>query len=639
MIIEYSIIFTPIFLSVLYIAYVLKYLRNIKDKDKDVILVSNKITKGVRFYLKKQYKNVMYFVILTFVLIYVYIDFKTSAGFLIGAIFSILAGIVSSMISSWASSKTVAGSRRDKKSAFNISFKSGTINGVFIVSSSLLIVSLIYFIFEDMSMLIGLGLGAGIVSIFTRIGGGIFTKVSDIGADIILKKSKTENENSLSIPDNVGDNVGDCSGISSDVLETYVTTLSLSIFLGASLVGTFNAAVFPLILGGVSLLSSLVAIFFTKINGCNSAMKAFYKGFVVSIFVSVIGYYFASKMFFGVGSISIFMSSITGLLLGWFVVAISDYYTSKDYEPVQSLSESVKLGQVQNLIKSFSINKGAVILPVIVASFAIMASYSFSGLYGIAISAMSMLSVIGLVLSMDTFGPIVDNASGISEMTKQPKEIIEINNQLDYVGNTAKAVTKNYVVVSTILSSIMFISIYISNSGIDNKILDLNSYKIVISVLLGVATAYLLTSMILKTVYKIISSIIKKFENYYNEPLESTIQYLTNKSVSAMFLPALIPLALVIGIGFLFGVKILGGFLIGFTISGVIMAISMVTGGATADNVQKYVKEAEGSKEDRIIAVDADMIHDPYKDVVGPTINPLIRTMSMLALLIVKFLK
>jgi len=656
----YFLIFIPIALAIIYSLYIIFWLNKQKVDDKKMEEISIAIQEGAQAYLNRQYKTVAGVAVVLFLIILFLLGWQTALGFLAGSFFSALAGYIGMHIAVRANAKTAQAAGRGLSPALSLAFKAGSVTGFLVVSLGLLSVALFYFLFNDFKPLIGLGFGASLISIFARLGGGIYTKAADVGADLVGKVEagipEDDPRNPAVIADNVGDNVGDCAGMAADLFETYAVTTTAAILLGSLTMYTSGAVIFPLVIGGMGILASLIGTFFVRLNKKNpSIMGALYKCLFASLFLATILFYPVVKHYFPLDFGGIYFSALIGLLTTILMVAVTDYYTAKRYRPVQSIASASRSGHGTNIIVGLSVGMESTILPIIIISLAILGSYFLAGLYGIAVAVISMLSVTGIIISIDSFGPITDNAGGIAEMTNQPEQVRKITDSLDAVGNTTKAITKGYAIASAGLAALVLFTGYTEEISIFIKdiIFDLKDPLILVGLFIGAGIPYLFGSIALKSVGKTASFVVFEVRRQFKEmpgilkgeqkpDYKKTVDIVTEAAIKEMIIPALIPVLAVILVGFFLGAKALGGLLIGSIISGVFVAISMTSGGAAWDNAKKYIEEGNyGGKgsETHKAAVTGDTVGDPYKDTAGPAINPLIKVINIVALLIVRFLR
>lgn len=651
----YYLIFSPIVLALIYTVYIINWLNKKPNGDEKMVEISKAIQIGSKAYLSRQYRTVFVVAIILFLLIGLFLNWLTALGFIIGAFTSALAGYLGMMVAVRSNSKTTQAAKEGLGSALNLAFKAGSVTGILVVSLGLLVVSLFY-ILSGMKTeaLIGLGFGASLISVFARLGGGIFTKAADVGTDLVGKVEanipEDDPRNPGVIADNVGDNVGDCAGMAADLFETYVVTLTAGILLGVLMGGQI---LFPLVLGGLAILASLIGVFFVTLKKNSGIMKALYRGLFVSIIVAAMLFYFASRFYFE-NYINVFLSTLIGLLVTVLMVFVTDFYTSKKFKPVKNIAEASKSGHGTNVIMGLAVSLESTFLPILIISLAIILAYLLNGIYGVALAAVSMLSVAGMIIAIDSFGPITDNAGGIAEMTDASPEIRKVTDALDAVGNTTKAVTKGYAIASAGLAALVLFSSYVEEVSryFGKVIFELSDPYVLIGLFLGASIPYLFSSIALRAVGKTASAIVEEIRRQFREidglitgkakpDYEKAVDIVTKAALKEMVLPALLSVISVLIVGFVFGMKTLGGFLMGSIISGLFVAISMTSGGAAWDNAKKFIEEGNfGGKgsEAHKAAVTGDTVGDPYKDTAGPAINPLIKVINIVALLIVPLL-
>ena len=653
-----ALIFVPAALAILYSGYIIYWLKKQPAGNEQMRSISKAIQEGSSAYLNRQYKTVGVAALVLLVIIASVLGVNIAIGFLIGAAASAAAGYIGMNIAVRSNAKTAEAASKGLGSSLSLAFKAGSVTGFLVVALGLIAVSGVYFYTKDVKALIGLGFGASLISVFARLGGGIFTKAADVGADLVGKVEagipEDDPRNPAVIADNVGDNVGDCAGMAADLFETYAVTLTAAVLLGTLALGE-GQVIFPLALGGLAILASLIGSLFVKVKNPNSSiMGALYKGMAVSILIASLLFYWASKQFFGADYLPIFLSSLIGLAVTILMVVVTDYYTAKKYRPVKDIAEASQSGHGTNIIMGLSVGMESTALPIVIIVAGILGAYALSGLFGIAIAATSMLSVAGIIIAIDSFGPITDNAGGIAEMSNAPQNIREITDALDAVGNTTKAITKGYAIASAGLAALVLFSAYVEelSATAQDAIFELQNPSVIAGLMLGAAIPYLFGSIVMKAVGKTASAVVEEVRRQFREIkgiMEGTakpeygkaVDIVTKAALRKMIAPALIPIAAVLAVGFLLGAQALGGFLIGTIISGIFVAISMTSGGAAWDNAKKYIEAGnyggKGSPAHKA-AVTGDTVGDPYKDTAGPAINPLIKVINIVALLIVPFL-
>ena len=675
----YYLIFLPIALAIIYSAYVIFWLKKQPVGSQEMASLSKAIQEGSSAYLRRQYKSVGIVAIILFILIYWGLGGLSALGFLVGAIASALAGFIGMAIAVRANTRTAKMAERGLAPALSLAFKAGSVTGFLVVALGLLAVAGFYLATNDIKALIGLGFGASLISVFARLGGGIFTKAADVGTDLVGKVEagipEDDPRNPGVIADNVGDNVGDCAGMAADLFETYAVTLTAAILLAPVLPAdppspySFPLALLPLILGGLAIVASLIGAFFVRLGKSQNIMAALYKGLTASVVASIILFYLVIQKLDIPNGMAIFWSAIVGLGVTVLMVLITDYYTAKKYRPVKAIAKASESGHGTNVIMGLAIGQESTFVPILIIAAGILASFSLAGIFGIAIAATAMLSVAGIIVAIDSFGPITDNAGGIAEMTKAPEEVRKITDALDTVGNTTKAITKGYAIASAGLAALVLFAGYaeelikkfatnpsIGISNGENFIpyasisFDLQNPYVLIGLFLGGAIPYLFSSFAMTAVGKTAGAVVEEVRRQFREIkgiMEGTakpdygraVDIVTKAALRKMIVPAVIPIVSVLLVGFVLGAEALGGFLIGTIISGLFLAISMTTGGAAWDNAKKYI-EADGRKgtDAHKAAVTGDTVGDPYKDTAGPAINPLIKVINIVALLIVPFL-
>ncbi len=655
----------PIAISIFSIVFAYFLIREVRKSPSGtgkMVEISQAIKEGAKAFLKRQYKTVVVVAAVLFFILWLSLGFKIALGFLVGALASGISGFLGMMVSTQANLKVAEAAKSGLKPAFNLSVKGGSVTGFLVAGLGLLSVSLFYLLTNDLKALVALGFGGSLISVFARLGGGIFTKAADVGADLVGKVEKgipeDDPRNPAVIADLVGDNVGDCAGMAADLFETYVVSMVAAMVLGGLIFKDQLQAVFlPLILGSVSILSSIMGMFFVKLGKKLSIISALYKGIIAAGVISALGFIpiiFQVAPGLSLNFFKLYLPALTGLLIAGGMFLITDYFTSKKYKPVQSIANSSQSGHGTNIITGLAVGMKSTIFPVALISVGILFSFWMSGMYGLAITVVSMLSLTGLIIALDAYGPITDNASGIAEMSGLSDEVRKNTDALDAVGNTTKAVTKSYAIASAGLAALVLFSAYtqeLFNLGKAVQFL-LEDPRVIVGLFLGGIVAYYFASLSMEAVGKAATKVVDEVRRQFKEIkglMEGTakpdysrcVDIVTKASLKEMILPALLPVIFPILVGLILGPEVLGGLLIGSIIVGIFIAISMTSGGAAWDNAKKWIEEGNlGGKGSfaHQAAVTGDTVGDPYKDTAGPAINPMIKVLNIVALLIVSFL-
>jgi K(+)-stimulated pyrophosphate-energized sodium pump len=640
--------------------------------------VAGAIEEGARAYLNRQLLSVGIIAVIIFFLLGFTRDFFTAFGFVIGATCSMAAGYIGMRVAVLSNSRVAQAASSSKEGAARMSFNAGAVTGLLVVGLGLLSVGIFFLIGEQLfgreraiSSLIGLGLGASLISVFARLGGGIYTKAADVGADLVGKLESNWEEddprNPATIADNVGDNVGDCAGMAADVFETYAISIIGTILVGfLTLAETPQAVIYPFLLAGISVLSAILGIYYVNKKHGDPA-RLLTQGVMVSSAISAVLYWPATLILFPASfkiggethtSFQVYLATLIGLAMTGVIVAITNYYTSKKFAPVQEIARASETGHATNIIAGLAMGQRATALPVIFIVLAILLSYSAASLYGVAVAVTSMLSTAGIIISLDSFGPITDNAGGVAVMSGMSKETRQVTDSLDAIGNTTKAVTKGYAIASAGLAALVLFGSYVAElkahfgaaggNGVNSADFSLSRPEVLVGLFIGGLLPFLFSSFSMKAVGKAAGAVVKEVRRQLtNKPgivngtelpeYGACVDIVTKAALHEMIVPALLPVIFVV-VAALMGPLVLGGMLIGTIVTGLFLAISMTSGGAAWDNAKKFIEDGnlggKGSPAHQA-SVTGDTVGDPYKDTAGPAINPVIKVANILAILII----
>jgi len=651
--------------------------------------IAKAIQEGAEAYMRRQYIMVLPVAVVIAVILGLAIDWTTAIGFLIGAAASAAAGFIGMSVAVRANVRTAEAARSGLSPALSTAFQGGTVTGLFVAGLGLGSVAVFYWITNDVASLIGLGFGGSLISVFARIGGGIYTKAADVGADLVGKVEagipEDDPRNPAVIADNVGDNVGDCAGMAADLFETYAVTAIAAMLLGDLVFANAasdvhdKAVVFPLVLGAISIVASIIGTMFVRARAGGSIMAALYKGLIAAIVLAGIGFWPVTSWLLGSNGIitndsislfrldfsmsptlKIFLAAVVGIIVTLGVVIITEYFTGTNFRPVKGIAEASETGHGTNIIAGLALSMKSTAPAIMVIGFAIYAAYNLTlssgdpttGLYGIAVAAMAMLSMAGIIVAIDSFGPITDNAGGIAEMAEMPESVRDVTDPLDAVGNTTKAITKAYAIGSAGLAALVLFASYFLELPDTDQVFDLANPSVLIGLLVGAALPYLFGALLMESVGRAGSAVVVEVRRQFKELpgiLEGTqrpeyghaVDIVTRAALREMIFPALLPVVTPFIVGITLGKQAVGGMLIGSILTGLFVAISMTTGGAAWDNAKKYIELGHHGGKNSLAhqaSVTGDTVGDPYKDTAGPAINPMIKIVNIVALLMIAML-
>ncbi|MBI3051965.1 sodium-translocating pyrophosphatase [Candidatus Woesearchaeota archaeon] len=633
-------------IGLLFAGYLMWSVLSREPGSKEMVNIAKAIQEGAVAYLNRQYKTVAVVVAVAAAILWLALGWATAVTFMSGAVLSAVAGYVGMMISVRANVRTANAARSGLKPAFTVAFQGGAVTGFVVACLALLGVAAFYYIFRNPAMLIGFGFGASLISLFARVGGGIYTKGADVGADLVGKVEagipEDDPRNPAVIADNVGDNVGDCAGMAADLFESYAITIIAAMLLGVAAYST-NGVLYPLALGAVATIASIFGSLVVRTGDREKIWQALNNGILLSALLSAAGFYLITRMM-GL-EMKLFYSALVGLAVTVVIGFVTEYYTSHSQRPTRSIAEAAKTGPATVIIMGLARGMESTLLPVIAISAGIFAAYTFAGIYGIAVAAVAMLSMTAIIVSVDAFGPITDNAGGIAEMSKMPSSVREVTDPLDAVGNTTKAVTKGFAIGSAALAALSLFAAYGEATGL--KAINLYDHRVVVGLFIGGVLPFVFSSLTMRAVGRAAELIVEEVRRQFREikglmqgkakaDYARCVDISTRAAMKELIAPGALAVFAPLAVGFALGPEALGGLLAGSIITGLLLAITMTTGGAAWDNAKKYIETGKlGGKgsEAHKAAVVGDTVGDPFKDTSGPALNPLIKVLNTVALL------